>query len=393
MNKRNLKHKLLTCVPNPPKAFSQAMRDTLADIVQTETQIETRPKQHARTKRRTAVYVVIAALLITSVAIAAVLLQNNVFFNTMGTTPENAESIIHYDLADEIIGDTEVKVTEAAYDGMSLFISYSIRDLNAVEPIGVDNDPSGFRLLIEDDCNHMDSLNAGWWVDQIWLDGQSVNMPSMSGGFDFGTGVPGEVLYSMQYRLDQEDIYLQGTVEVALPIGEKQPLDSLVIDREHDQVALPDKGLITFALDCSARDGITELKPNLETQGPRWSARVSDAVFTPIQTYITVDWAVDPGVMQAYIDANGEGYADEKGNIYWYYDGVDAVGMEVQTLQPVDKDGVAVFESWEGFYGNQGVGSQQAWFTFPYTETLPEELYLAPTMNGKIDMEYAVRIR
>jgi hypothetical protein len=393
MNKHNLKYKLLSCVPNPPKAFSKAMRDTLADIVQSETQIETQPRKHARTKRRTAVYVVIAAVLITSVAIAAVLLQNNVFYNTMGTTPENAESIIYYDLADETVGDVEVKVTEAAYDGMSLFISYTIRDLNAAEPMGVDDDPSGIRLLTEDDCNHMNSLGVGWWADNIWIDGKSVDMPGMSGGIDAGTGVPGEILYSMQYRLDQEDIYLDGQVEIALPIGERQPLDSLVIDREHDQIALPDKGMVTFTLDCSARGRITELSPNLETRGPRWSAKASLAVFTPIQTYITVDWAVDPGVMQAYIDANGEGYADEKGNIYWYYDGVDAVGMEVQTLQPVDKNGVPVFDAWEGFYGNQGIGPQQAWFTFPYTESLPEELYLAPTLNGKIDMGYAIRIK
>ena len=394
MNKRNLKHTLQTSVPNPPEIFSRAMRDTLSDIVRAETQKEPQSMKNIVTKRRIMVYAIIAALLIASVAIAAVLLQNNVFYNTMGVTPENAESITHFNLADEIIGDAEVKVVEAAYDGISLFISYSIRDLNATEPMGVDDDPSGMRLLTQEDYDQMAALGVGWWVDHIWIDGKSVDMPNMSGGIDAGTETPGEILYSMLYRLDQEDVYLDGKeVRISLPIGERQSLDSLVIDREHDQTALPDKGMVSFTLDCSVRDRITELAPNVETKGVRWSAKVSRAVFTPIQTYMTVDWAVDPDVMQAYIDQYGEGYADEKGNIYWYYDGVDAVGMEVQSLQPVDKDGVPVFDTWEGFYGNQGVGPDQAWFTFPYTETLPDELYLAPTMNGKIDMEYAVRIK
>ena len=393
MNHRDLKRKLQACVPNPPDVFTRAMRDTLAGIADNNAQSAAPPQKHARTKRRTAVYVAVAAVLIASAAIAAVLLQNNVFYNTMGATPENAEFVIYYSLADEIIGDVEVKVTEAAYDGMTLFISYTVRDLNAAEPMGVDDDPSGIRLLTQDDCSHMDALGVGWWADNIWIDGQSVDMPSMSGGLDAGTGVPGEILYSMQYRLDQEDRYLDGQVEIALPIGERQPLDTLVIDQENGRVTLPDKGIVTFTLDCSARGQIIELTPNLETRGPRWSAKVSQAVFTPIQTYITVDWSVDPGVMQAYIDANGEGYADDEGNICWYYDGMDAVGTEVQTLQPVDKNGVPVFDAWEGFYGNQGVGAHQAWFTFPYTESLPEELYLAPTLNGKIDMAYAIRIQ
>ena len=202
------------------------------------------------------------------------------------------------------------------------------------------------------------------------------------------------MLYSTQYRLDQEDIYLSGeAVQISLPIGEKQPLDSLTIDRENDQTLMPDKGLVTFTLDCSIRDQITELEPNIETIAPRWHAKVSQAVFTPIQTYITVDWSVDPDVMQAYIDENGEGFADEDGNIYWMYNGMDAVGTEVQSLTLVDGNGVPVFETTEGFYGNHGISPEQAWFTFPYAETLPEDLYLAPHYNGQTDMEYAVRIR
>lgn len=393
MNNRHLKHTLNTSVPNPPAVFSQAMQDTLSGIVQAEAKKENQSMNKIITKRRMMVPIIICALLIASVALAAVLLNNNVFYNTIGTTPENAESITHYDLADEVIGNAEVKVTEAAYDGMSLFISYSIRDLTATEPMGIYDEDCDMRLLTEEDCEQIDALDAGWWVDNIWVDGKAVNMPSMSGGIDVGTDTPGEVLYSIQYRLDQEDVYLNGDVQISLPIGERQSLDSLTTDPETGDTALPDKGIITFTLDCSTRDLITELTPNIETVGERWSAKVSDVVFTPILTYITVDWSVDPDVMQAYIDANGDGFYGEDGTLYWAYDGVDAVGSEIQSLQLVDENGTPVFTSWDGAYGNQGVGPEQAWFTFPYSESLPDTLYLAPDFSGEIDMSYAIRVR
>ena len=393
MSKRTLKHMLQSSVPNPPQMFSDAMRATLGGITQAGAQQKHPSKRNFHTKRRLLVYAIIAIVLIASVAVAAVLLHSNVFTYTMGATPENAESITHYNLAAETIGNAEVKVTEAAYDGISLFISYSIRDLTADEPLGMYDARSDMRLLTEADYQRISALGVGWWVDHIWIDGQSVDMPGMSGGMDVGTDTPGEILCSTLYRLDQEALYLDGVVEIAMPIGERQSLDSLIIDREKDQVALPDQGMVSFTLDCSSRDQVIELTPNIETVGPRWRAKVSSAIITPIQTYITVDWAVDPDVMQAYIDENGEGFADEDGNFYWMYDGVDAVGFEVQSLELVNADGEKVFTSWDGFYGNQGIGPSQAWFTFPYTDALPDELYLAPSMDGGIDMDYAVRIR
>lgn len=384
-------------MPNPPEVFSNAMRETLRGIVQAEAQKENQSMKKLLTRRKIMLYAVIAAVLVASVAFAAALLSGNVFDYTMGTTPQNAESITQYDLVKEVIGNAEVSVKEAAYDGMSLFISYSIRDLNAAEPMGVYDEASGMRLLTEEDYQRINSLGVGWWVDNIWIDGQSVDMPGMSGGIDVGTETPGEIIYAMQYRLDQEDLYLNGNaVEISLPIGERQSLDSLIVDREKQQILLPEKGMVSFTLDCSVRDQITTLNPEWETAGERWRAKVREAVFTPIQTYITVDWAVDEAVMQAYIAENGEGYKDENGVIYWMFDGVDAVGFELQSLQLVDKNGVPVFkalDSMEGFYGNQGIGATVAYFTFPYTDALPDELYLAPTMDDKIDMSYAIRIK
>ncbi len=394
MKKHTIRAKLQTSVPNPPASFTNAMRETLAAIAQEEPRQEAAAARNRISKRRALVYIVAAVLLVASVAIAATLLTGGMFDRTMGVTPENAASITQTDLQYARIGDAEIRVLEAAYDGISLFVSYSIRDLKADKPMGVDDDPSGLRLLTEEDMEAASRLNVGWWVDTIWIDGQPVGMPSMSGGLDVGTETPGEIVYSMLYRLDQENVYLSGNaVEIALPIGERQSLDTLMTDPDSGQTLLPEKGMITFTLDCSIRDQVTELTPNLETVTPRWRARVSSAVFTPIQTYITVDWEVDPGVMDTYIEQNGEGYKDEKGVLLWKYDGVDAVGMELQSLQLVDENGKPVFDAMEGYYGNQGIGPKQAWFTFPYRETLPDALYLAPSEDGKIQMDNAIRIR
>ena len=95
-------------------------------------------------------------------------------------------------------------------------------------------------------------------------------------------------------RLDQVDLYLNGkNVEIALPIGERQPLESLAVTREPYSVAKPDKGMVTFRLDCSSREQVAVTTPNIPTEGPRWSAKVSRAVYSPIQMYVTLDWQVN----------------------------------------------------------------------------------------------------
>ncbi len=394
MKKRIPNQTIPSSLPAPPEVFAKAMRETLQGIVQAEAQKENQPMQKHFTKRRVLLYVIIAVLLVSGVAIAAALLTGTVFDYTLGVTPENAQSMIKYDLADETIGDAEVKITEAAYDGMSLFVAFSIRDLSASEPLGTYDEPSGMRLLTESDYEYINDLGVGWWVDHIWIDGKPIDMPAMSSVMDVATETPGEILYSMLFRLDQEEIYLSGnSVEISMPIGERQSLDSLVRDADSGEIALPDQGMISFTLDCSIRDQVIAFTPELETVSDRWRAKVRTAIFTPIQTYITVDWAVNEDVMAAYIAENGEGYPDDNGGYYWLYDGVDAVGSDIQSLQLVDQNGMPVIASTEGFYGSQGTGATVAYFTFPYLETIPDELYMAPTIDGKIDMDYAIKIK
>ena len=98
----------------------------------------------------------------------------------------------------------------------------------------------------------------------------------MSGGDTIAGEEPGELLFYMMYRLDQEKLYLSGTdVEIAMPIGENQPFESLVQNEETGKLEKPSAGLVTFHLDCSIRSNVTTTTPNVEVDLPDMTAKVS----------------------------------------------------------------------------------------------------------------------
>ncbi len=379
-------------IPEASPLFGKAVRDTLADLARCEAEKEeTAPMKPVLTKRRTLTFVLAAILLIAAVATAATLLSRNVFEVTMGVTPENAGSLTQHDLAKETIGHAEITIKEAAYDGMSLYIVYSIRDTTATERLG-QPDETGMWLLREEDYQYIHDLGVGWWSDNLWIDGKSVDMPSMSGGMDLPGEQPGEMLSYMQYRLDQVDLYLTGTnVEVSMPIGPRQPREELVFTDEG--MEKPKAGLVSFHMDCSSRDQVTVENPNIVAKTPQFSAQVSEVVYSPIQMYVTVNWAVDPDVMAAYIAENGDGYYDENGVKYWDYGGQEVCGPTIMSMTLVDETGKPVFENMQGFYGCGGAGDTIAWYTFPYAEKYPDKMFLAPDMGGQVDMSLAIQLR
>ena len=69
----------------------------------------------------------------------------------------------------------------------------------------------------------------------------------------------------------------------------------------------------------------------------------------------------------------------------------------VGRLTLVDGDGKEVFPGMQeeyGFvYGCNGYGDNWAEYLFPYRESYPAEMWLAPMENGTADMTKAVRVR
>ncbi len=310
-----------------------------------------------------------------------------------GADPKNADALMQHDLHKEIVNGVEIDIHEAGYDGRTMFIQYRYRILDADKPLGTHEDGG----ITREGAQMLQETHVGWWIDHMWVDGKCLDMAANSGTITTGSDVPGEMIRSDYWRLDNLDVELKGKVDVSLPIGERQPLEDYSY-RNHPekynadgQMLLPDKGIVTFTLDAGDMlDQCITAHPNVDTVHPNVTVRVSEVTFTPLMTYITLDMKGNEEALNAFIEENGEGYYDEKGHLTAPYDGTDVYGEWVHSLRLMDGDGKELFP---GYDGNNGLGSEWAEFLYPYIETIPDELYLVPVEDGKADMTYAVKVR
>ena len=394
MKKEEFINQLGAQVPGLPEAFERAMQTQMNRLAAQER--NPRPRGILRGfPRRAALIAMITVLLAGTAALASALLKVNVLEAILWGSPKNAKSVIQYDLAKQSFGECDVEVRQAAYDGVSLYIVYSIRERGAAGLLGEYDDETGLYYFGGHTFPAMERDGIGWWTDQFWIDGRNVNMPSMSTGMIVGSDTPGELLFYEMYRLDQEGIVLNGrNVEIALPIGKRQPAGTLVAGSD-GATAKPAQGLITFHLDCSVRNGVTVTHPNVAADLETHQAAVTEATYSPVQLYVTMGLQVKQEALDAYIAANGAGRYGDDGRLLQPYGGMDVFGDWVAGLQLVDGNGVPVFAAADlaGVYGLGGYDNEHAWFTFPYLETYPAEMYLAPTNGDTADMAQAVRLQ
>ena len=320
-----------------------------------------------------------------------------------GANPTNADLVMRRNLYQTTINNVEITVREAGYDGRTLLIQYAYRMLDVDTPLGLYREefagyPEDQREgILEEDSNLLYEHNVGWWIDQLWIDGQCVDMPGNSGGVTTGTPNPGEIVQTEYWRLDNEGVTLSGTVEISLPIGERQPLEEYMW-AEHPEkydadgnLLLPEKGIVTFTLDTD--DILSKVRceyPNIPTEGETVTARATEVCYSPLMTYITLELEAAPGAVEAYQAENGKGYYDEDGNLLWEYSGMDVFGDWICSLRLVDGEGTELFP---GRYGNNGYSDEWAEFLYPCIGDLPEELYLAPFVDGRADLTQAVKVK
>ena len=317
-------------LPEVPASFDRAMRLTLSAICEQERTEKARqegrgekvipfpntahPQRGRAHKRRMLIALVAALVLIGSVALAAAL-RSNVFDMLLGGTPEGAESFMQHDLASVTVGHVEVRVREAAYDGVTLYLLTSARDLTATECFGEYWEEGGFRYLYGDE--ELPEVGR-MWTDNFWINGQEIGMPAMSSGLEAGSDTPGVVLYYSTYRLDQEGgsgVFLDGDVRITLPILERQDAREW-IDPDTKIMREPDRGVLTFTMDCSAREQTKTVYPGSKaSMGEGIEAWVSRAIYSPLFTYITLEYDVAQSALDAYIAENGPGVTDEDGNV------------------------------------------------------------------------------
>lgn len=399
MKQETFRRELCDLTPDVPEVFHQRVETFLQEKVAQEVNMKESTKRAlymgGRFSSRALIFALIAVLALGTVAVAAT--QWGIFDSLsemLGMQPPTADSVMQGDLHQETVNGVEITIEEAGYDGRTLFLQYSYRFPGIDEPLGTVS-KHGERMLTEDDMALFEQYNLGWWVDAFWINGQPMEMAGDSGSNDRGSENPGEIIHTEYWRLDNIDVELSGKVEIALPIGESQPAEyrKAIFDKASGQYTLPDKGVVTFSFDASdTLSRVVTLNPNVETVTPEVTAKVSEAAFTPLMTYITLDLTANPEALAAFKQENGEGYYDEQGNLLWPYSGMDMYSGWIVGLKLVDGDSKELFPD---AVGCNGVGNGWAEFLYPYMDpaNLPDELWLAPMDGDTADMEYAIRVK
>ncbi len=395
MKKEDFSRYLASVVPEPSAGFSDHMDRVLGQIVRQEENARRTEPRNGGTGFNKRVFALALAVLVLLCSAAWAAAHWGIF-DSLGFLfgrPESGmqlQKIMHR----ETVNDVEISILEAGYDGRTLLLQYSYRLPGETQAWASSEDG-----LPPEAMEQLNSRRVGWWIDHFWIDGQCVDMAANSGSVTEGTENPGEILITEYWRLDHLEIALDGRVTIALPIGEKQPLEQYSL-AEHPEkydadgmLRQPQQGVVVFSFDAGdVRRQITTLHPGTETVVDEGRVTVAEAAFSPLMTYITLALEGDPRALEAYKAANGEGLCDEQGNLLWPYTAADVHYAYITSLTLVDGEGNELFPE---HHGCNGVGDEDAEFLYPAipAERMPEELWLAPKKDGIISMQEAVQIR
>ena len=396
MNGKEFQKHLTSAIPDVPEHFHNRMEMTLESIVNQEANMKESTKKAIRTAGRfsfrTAVLALALVMAVSAVALAATQwhLFDHIPHLTGDGTPKNADSVMQGNLYQETVNNVEITVKEAGYDGRTLFLQYSFRMLD------VDKTFSKTELSEEDE-RMLFERGVGWWIDTIWINGKAMDIPNGSQSGMTGSDVPGELVVTDVWRLDNEGFSLNGPIQISLPIGACQNLSDYSRKSHPEKydvdgsLKLPEQGMVTFTYD--AKDILSQVQvvhPEQERVLPEVTVRVKETAFSPLMTYITLDLKVNPDALAAFIAANGEGPKNEQGEVMWPYGGMDVFQDWIFSLELVDGQGNLVFP---GHAGQNGYSNEWAEFLYPYLENIPAELYLAPIEDGVADMSQAVLVK
>ena len=389
MNSNEFRNQLTSVTPEVPAAFHNRVETTLENIVTQEEQMKESTKQAVRKagrfSRRTLVIALALVLILAAAAFAAT--QWHIFGTISyltGEAPVKADEFMMRDVYQETVNNTVISIDEVGYDGRILLVQYSFRFLDVDKPFGIslrdkygDNMPPEER---EEEGSDPDKPVYGWgeeeiyqamtehgvgmWSDSIWINGQEVNAPELSEEWIQGTKNPGEVICGLVWRVNYNGVVFDTPLEINLPI----------VSRGRPFVFTYDPGDI--------QSYVKTYHPERETVLPEGTVKVSEAAFTPLMTYITVETKADPDALAQYL---GSDDYDEEIGIPLFY-------SWLCSLQLVDGEGNLIETEGPGL---ESAGDDEGKFVFSYQENLPDELWLAPVYeeDQPADMKEAVLVR
>lgn len=362
-------------------------------------------------------FLLLVALVMSLAAVSAAFAESEwQIFDTVSdlTGPDaakNGDLVMQRNLYHGVVDGMEFTVTEAGYDGLALFLRYTYRIPKVEYALGVtaaevygDDLPEGMSPdsyvdgLTEEAEEAMTDWHYSWWYDQFWIDGKGVDIAAGTLQHYSGSNLPGELIVTDYRPLYSEGITLNGKVRISLPLGSRPASVVFARDENPDMfdekgMLLPDEGVVTFELDT--KDIASQVRffhPEKEVDLPGFSAKVGEAAFSPLMTYISLDLFIKPGAFEAFIAENGESATDENGEMMWEYTPNDVFSSWISALKLVDGNGVLLFSPEKEF--EYEYDTEKAVFTFPYIDVLPESLYLAPYdyETEQADMSNAVQV-
>ena len=304
MNDKEFRTRMQESMPEVPESFHRAMEQTLNRIVQEEQAAPVRT--HVFRPRRALALALVIALLLGTVAFAAYRWQIfDVLSLLTGENPKNANQVMQSGLAHTNVNGVDIAITEAGYDGRILFLRYSYRIPGVEEPLGIYEDGQLMEGLRCSEDELLSEYNVGWWTDNFWIDGVNMDMFGGSGGVTTGSDVPGEIIKTEYWRLDAGNVHLKDQVEISLPIGARPDTSKYFPLFEHPEwkdengnFKMPDEGLVTFTLDTGDMlDRVITEYPNIPLELPEVTAKVSEAAYSPLMTYITLDLEGNPDAL------------------------------------------------------------------------------------------------
>ena len=412
MTEQKIKDLFTSANPEAPEHYRLHVRNAMERLMEQEEQMKESTKQAVKTAGRFSIKTIAIAMMIVVLVSAAALaaIHWNVFdelpFILGKNVPSAADSLMQKDLYKETVNNVEITVREAGYDGRTLLLQYAYRILDTDESYGItalemfgEPLPEGMKpdtyvsYKEEEAEKALREHNVGWQLDQLWFNGVGMDMPGGSGESIVGSDVPGEIIHTQYWRLDNMGVTLDGLTQITLPIGEIIPDEerSALMDRETGMYRLPEKGVVTFTYDAgNLRSQIREYHPEKETVLSEGTFKVKELSLTPLMTYITVDLAVNPDALADFIAKNGEYMLDESGNPMFKHGPIDIFEGLVTRMELVDGNGALLFPDHPGL---DSLGDTEAKFLYPFIENVPDELFLAPVnRDGSVDMSRTIPV-
>ena len=301
--------------------------------------------------------------------------------------PQNiadASGLVQKDVTFATVGDAIVTIKEAAYDGVSVYVFYTLKDTKTDKLLGELDSGSGRYLITRDTCNYFKDKKVGWWKDGITVNGVEYTMP-LAGDQYYGSSEPGVQEHYLTIRLDQAGITYGEAKALGLPLANKDGKDS---------------GILTVPLN-PVNDKLVIEQRDMNLDLGDTAATHVEAVFTPIKVYVKVKLMPDSTAVAKILGiepgktGNQAKKSPEPNGL-----GPDQQGAAVAVNNSwandviiVDKHGKAIEAMMQGFSGKAGTSDDMAMFEFTAMAAYPSEMYLvAVKAAGTPDMAKAVRI-